>query len=141
MVGMHAVVMDGVVLGAASIVAACAFVKEGWQVPPRVLVAGVPGRVMRLLTDEEIRAKSSGTRIYQNWRRIACARCAACETYCTADKAWLLVWMERISRMTRATDRSAWPLRQAASRPARSSMPAATPFSRSPSTSHKPARR
>jgi phenylacetic acid degradation protein len=65
MVGMHAVVMDGVVLGEASIVAACAFVKKDWRVPPRVLVAGVPGRVLRLLTDEEIRAKSSGTRIYQ----------------------------------------------------------------------------
>ncbi len=40
MVGMHAVVMDGVVLGAASIVAACAFVKKDWRVPAGVLVAG-----------------------------------------------------------------------------------------------------
>ncbi|MGF7130089.1 phenylacetic acid degradation protein [Paraburkholderia sp. EB58] len=65
MVGMNAVVMDGVVLGAASIVAACAFVKVGWHVPPRVLVAGVPGRVIRALSDDEIAAKASGTRIYQ----------------------------------------------------------------------------
>ncbi|MFM0395740.1 acyltransferase [Paraburkholderia phytofirmans] len=65
MVGMHAVVMDGAVLGEASIVAACAFVKKDWHVPPRVLVAGVPGRVVRRLDEEEIRAKSSGTRVYQ----------------------------------------------------------------------------
>ncbi|RAS23766.1 transferase hexapeptide repeat family protein [Paraburkholderia bryophila] len=65
MIGMHAVVMDGVVVGEASIVAACAFVRKDWRVPPRVLVAGVPGRVARLLSDEEIRAKSSGTRVYQ----------------------------------------------------------------------------
>lgn len=65
MVGMHAVVMDGVVLGATSIVAACAFVKKDWRVPAGVLVAGVPGRVVRTLSDDEIVAKSSGTRIYQ----------------------------------------------------------------------------
>jgi phenylacetic acid degradation protein len=65
MVGMHAVVMDGAVLGEACIIAACAFVKKDWRVPPRVLVAGVPGRVVRRLGDEEILAKSSGTRIYQ----------------------------------------------------------------------------
>lgn len=65
MVGMHAVVMDGVVLGSATIVAACAFVKKGFHVPPRVLVAGVPGRVVRSLSNAEVAAKSSGTRLYQ----------------------------------------------------------------------------
>jgi phenylacetic acid degradation protein len=41
------------------------FVKEGTQVPPRVLVAGVPARVVRELTGTEIAWKSNGTLLYQ----------------------------------------------------------------------------
>lgn len=65
MIGMNAVVMDGATIGARTIVAACAFVKAGYDVPPGVLLAGVPGRVVRRLSDEEIAAKANGTRIYQ----------------------------------------------------------------------------
>jgi phenylacetic acid degradation protein len=66
MVGVHAVVMDNAVIGEAAIVAACAFVKAGMIVPPRTLVAGVPGKVVRGLTDEEMAWKVEGTRTYQD---------------------------------------------------------------------------
>jgi len=65
MVGMNAVVMDEAVIGESSIVAACAFVKAGMVIAPRSLAAGVPARVLRELTDEEIAWKGSGTRTYQ----------------------------------------------------------------------------
>ncbi|RQS76915.1 transferase hexapeptide repeat family protein [Burkholderia sp. Bp8963] len=65
MIGMNAVVMDGATIGAKTIVAACAFVKAGFDVPPGVLLAGVPGRVVRRLSDAEIDAKAHGTRLYQ----------------------------------------------------------------------------
>ncbi|RQR29124.1 MULTISPECIES: transferase hexapeptide repeat family protein [unclassified Burkholderia] len=65
MIGMNAVVMDGATIGATTIVAACAFVKAGYDVPRGVLLAGVPGRVVRRLSDAEIDAKANGTRIYQ----------------------------------------------------------------------------
>jgi phenylacetic acid degradation protein len=65
MIGMNAVVMDGARIGESSIIAACAFVKAGLDVPPGVLFAGVPGRVVRRLSDAEIAAKSAGTRAYQ----------------------------------------------------------------------------
>lgn len=65
MVGMNAVVMDNAVVGECAIVAALAFVKAGMEVPPRTLVAGVPARVVRELTDEEIESKRRGTRYYQ----------------------------------------------------------------------------
>jgi phenylacetic acid degradation protein len=65
MIGMNAVVMDYATIGARTIVAACAFVKSGLEVPPGVLLAGVPGRVVRKLTDAEMEAKAEGTRIYQ----------------------------------------------------------------------------
>jgi phenylacetic acid degradation protein len=65
MIGMNAVVMDHATIGARTIVAACAFVKAGFDVPPGVLLAGVPGRIVRRLSDAEIDAKAAGTRIYQ----------------------------------------------------------------------------
>jgi len=65
LVGMHAVVMDRAVLGAESIVAALAFVRAGFQVPPRTLVGGIPAKVLRELDDKDVAWKSEGTREYQ----------------------------------------------------------------------------
>ena len=65
MVGMNAVVMDKAQIGESAIVAASAFVKAGMEVPPRVLVAGVPARVVRELREQELEWKVEGTRTYQ----------------------------------------------------------------------------
>lgn len=65
MVGMNAVIMDNAIIGAESIVAALAFVKADMQVPPRSLVAGVPGKVVRQVTEQEIAWKTTGTHVYQ----------------------------------------------------------------------------
>jgi phenylacetic acid degradation protein len=65
MVGMNAVVMDNAVIGKDSIVAALAFVKANMQVPARSLFAGVPGKVIRSLTEQEIAWKTVGTSVYQ----------------------------------------------------------------------------
>ncbi len=65
LVGMNAVVMDNASIGEASIVAASAFVKAGAEIPPRSLVAGMPARVVRELSAEEIEWKTAGTRTYQ----------------------------------------------------------------------------
>ena len=65
LVGMNAVVMDHSEIGESSFVGAMAFVREGTVIPPRSLALGVPARVVRLLTDEEIAWKRNGTREYQ----------------------------------------------------------------------------
>lgn len=54
LIGMGSVVLSGAVIGAGSLVAAGAVVLEGMEVPPRSLVAGVPAKVRRELTDEEV---------------------------------------------------------------------------------------
>jgi carbonic anhydrase/acetyltransferase-like protein (isoleucine patch superfamily) len=54
LIGMHATVLNGAVIGTGSLVAAGTVVLEGTVVPPRSLVAGVPGKVRRQLTDEEV---------------------------------------------------------------------------------------
>jgi len=54
LIGMGAVVLNGATLGANCLVAAGAVILEGTVVPPRSLVAGVPAKVRRELTDEEV---------------------------------------------------------------------------------------
>ncbi|MGA4875763.1 gamma carbonic anhydrase family protein [Streptomyces lydicamycinicus] len=53
LIGMGATVLNGAHIGAGSLVAAQALVPQGMQVPPGSLVAGVPAKVKRQLTDEE----------------------------------------------------------------------------------------
>ncbi|MCZ2524073.1 gamma carbonic anhydrase family protein [Streptomyces sp. NPDC059506] len=53
LVGMGATVLNGARIGAGSMVAAAALVPQGMQVPPGSLVAGVPARVRRELTEDE----------------------------------------------------------------------------------------
>ncbi|MBL8373790.1 phenylacetic acid degradation protein PaaY [Accumulibacter sp.] len=73
LVGMNAVIMDNAVLGESSMVAACAFVKAGMEIPARSLVAGVPARVLRPLSDQELAWKLAGTRTYQDLTRRSLA--------------------------------------------------------------------
>ncbi|MFP1628509.1 gamma carbonic anhydrase family protein [Streptomyces sp. 5K101] len=53
LVGMGATVLNGAHIGAGSLIAAQALVPQGMRVPPGSLVAGVPAKVRRELTDEE----------------------------------------------------------------------------------------
>ena len=69
LVGMNAVVNDNAVIGESAVVAALAFVKSDMIVPPRTLVAGIPARVLRLLTDEELAWKAEGTASYRELTR------------------------------------------------------------------------
>ena len=66
LIGMNCVVNDDAVIGESAIVAAMAFVKAKMVVPPRTLVAGIPGKIIRELTQQEIDWKGGGTREYQD---------------------------------------------------------------------------
>jgi phenylacetic acid degradation protein len=65
LVGMNAVVMDEAEIGPGSFVAASAFVRAGLKVPPRSLAAGVPAKILRELSDQELAWKREGTATYQ----------------------------------------------------------------------------
>jgi len=73
MVGMNAVVMDEAEIGARAIVAACAFVPAGMKVAEQTLVAGLPAKPLRTLTQAEVDWKRVGTETYQDLSR----RCLA----------------------------------------------------------------
>ncbi len=73
LVGMNAVVNDNAVIGESAIVAAMAFIKAGMIVPPRMLVAGVPARIVREVTEQELAWKIEGTQSYQELTRRSLA--------------------------------------------------------------------
>jgi carbonic anhydrase/acetyltransferase-like protein (isoleucine patch superfamily) len=54
LIGMGAILLNGVHVGAGSIVAAGTLLVENMKVPPKSLVMGSPGKVKRLLTHAEI---------------------------------------------------------------------------------------
>lgn len=62
LIGIGSMVLSYAVVGEQALIGAGALVPEGMQVPPRTLVLGVPGRVKRDLTKEEI------ARLEQSWK-------------------------------------------------------------------------
>jgi len=55
LIGIKAVILGRAEIGDGCIIAAGAVVKEGAIIPPRSLVAGVPGKVLRTVSEEEVR--------------------------------------------------------------------------------------
>ncbi len=66
LIGMNSVVMDHVELGEESIVGALTFIKEGEKIPPRSIVAGNPGKIVKEVSDEMLAWKKEGTALYQS---------------------------------------------------------------------------
>ncbi|NMG49924.1 phenylacetic acid degradation protein PaaY [Azoarcus communis] len=79
LIGMNAVIMDKASIGESTIVAACAFVKAGLEIPARKLVAGMPAKIVRDLSEQEIAWKIDGTRCYQDLTVRSLASLRPCE--------------------------------------------------------------
>lgn len=54
MISMGAIVLSGAVIGEHSIIGAGALVKEHMTIPPCSLVVGVPGRIVKTVTEDQI---------------------------------------------------------------------------------------
>jgi carbonic anhydrase/acetyltransferase-like protein (isoleucine patch superfamily) len=67
MVAMHATLLSGSVVGRESIVGANALVAEGKVFPPRSLIVGVPGKVLREVSDEQVNAVQENARRYAGY--------------------------------------------------------------------------
>jgi phenylacetic acid degradation protein len=79
LIGIGAIIMDDAVVEEEAFVGAASFVRAGFVVPSRTLVTGVPARVVRPLTPEELAWKATGTREYQQ----LALRCLATLRECT----------------------------------------------------------
>lgn len=65
LIGMGAVIGNGATIGAGSLVAAGAVVPQGMVVPPRSMVAGVPAKIRRELTDDEFAQNGVNASAYE----------------------------------------------------------------------------
>lgn len=65
LVGMSSSIYDGAEVGENAIIAAMAFVPAGAKIPPGTLAAGIPAKVIRQLSEDEIARKTRGTEAYQ----------------------------------------------------------------------------
>jgi carbonic anhydrase/acetyltransferase-like protein (isoleucine patch superfamily) len=72
LVGMGAMVMNGAVVGEGCLIGAGALIPEGRIIPRGSLVLGMPGKVVRPLTTEEIgRNRVSAAHYVANWKRFS----------------------------------------------------------------------
>ncbi|SHG00909.1 gamma carbonic anhydrase family protein [Ornithinibacillus halophilus] len=66
LVGMGATVLDGAEIGEYSIIGANSLVTSGKKIPPRSLVLGSPGKVVKTLTDDDLSLIEETIRTYVN---------------------------------------------------------------------------
>jgi len=72
LIGMGATVLNGAKIGDNCLIGAGALVPEGREIPPGSLVLGMPGKVVRPLTADEIgRNRISAAHYVANWKRFA----------------------------------------------------------------------
>ena len=68
LIGMNATVLNNVQVGTESIVAAGALGPEGTIIPPRSLVMGMPAKVKRSLTDDEVASIGAYAQRYYEYK-------------------------------------------------------------------------
>ena len=79
LIGMNSVIMDDVIIGKGSIVAALTFVSSNMIIPERSLVVGNPGKVIKQVSDEMLAWKTEGTKYYQKLPKDCQNTLIACE--------------------------------------------------------------
>ncbi len=69
LVGIGAIVLNGAEIGDESIIAAGSVVPPGKVIPPRSLVMGIPGKIVREVTQEEIEHTYENAKMYAKLAR------------------------------------------------------------------------
>ena len=68
LIGMSATILDGAVIGEESIVGANSLVTKGKIFPPRSLIVGSPAKVIRELSDEEVKELYDSAKRYVEYK-------------------------------------------------------------------------
>ncbi len=79
LVGMNSVIMDEVEIGDECIIGALSFINANTKIPPRSLVVGNPGKIIKEVSDEMIAWKTKGTQLYQTLPKDCYDSLQACE--------------------------------------------------------------
>jgi carbonic anhydrase/acetyltransferase-like protein (isoleucine patch superfamily) len=73
LIGMHSTILDGAVVGHNSIIGAHTLVTQGMLIPPGSMVLGVPGKIVRSLSEEE---QGKLPQWAENYLEISAAYCS-----------------------------------------------------------------
>lgn len=76
LIGMHSTILDGAVVGHNSIIGAHTLVTQGMLIPPGSMVLGVPGKIVRSLSEEE---QENLPQWAENYLEISAAYCSRSE--------------------------------------------------------------
>jgi len=72
LVGIGSIILNGARIGEECLIGANTLIAEGKEIPPRSMVLGSPGKIIRQLSDEDVARFSAGsTRYVANWKRYA----------------------------------------------------------------------
>ena len=72
LIGIGSIIMNGTNIGEECVIGANTLLAEGKDIPPRSMVMGSPGKVVRQLTDDEVKRFSGAAgRYVENWKRFA----------------------------------------------------------------------
>ena len=71
LIGIASIILNGVEIGEGSLIGANTLIPEGKIIPPRSLVFGSPGRVVRELSEDDVAdVKATAGRYVTNWQRF-----------------------------------------------------------------------
>ena len=72
LIGIGAVILNNAKIGNNCVIGAKSLITENKEIPDNSLVVGSPGRVIRKLTEEEIKAvKENAIRYQENWKKYS----------------------------------------------------------------------
>lgn len=72
LIGIGSILLNGSVIGEECLVGANTLIAEGKVIPPRSMVLGSPGKIVRQLSDADVaRFSGAAARYVDNWRRFA----------------------------------------------------------------------
>ena len=72
LIGIGSIILNGAQIGEECLIGANTLIAEGKEIPPRSMVLGSPGKIVRQLSDEDVARFAGAARRYvKNWKRIA----------------------------------------------------------------------
>ena len=71
LVGIGSIILNGAKIGEECLIGANTLISEGKVIPPRSMVLGSPGKIVRQLSDDDVRRFGGGAgRYVANWKRF-----------------------------------------------------------------------